>query len=75
MLFVADDAQSSDQHRIDIAATFQSLSEMLETATISQGRLLAVSLQAITLFCTGVIVVVGVFAMMLPLIKLLNDLS
>ncbi|MCA9083806.1 MAG: hypothetical protein KDA81_07110 [Planctomycetaceae bacterium] len=75
MLFVTESATDSDQRRITVAHTFQSLSEMLESASVGQGRILAVVVQSIALVLTGTVVGFGVISLFLPLIKLLNDLS
>ena len=75
MLFVSDPSEGPQERKAAISDTFQSLSEMLDAATVGQGRLLAVVLQFTTVILTGVIIGVGVLAMFLPLIKLLNDLS
>ncbi|MCA9051234.1 MAG: hypothetical protein KDA89_21000 [Planctomycetaceae bacterium] len=75
MLFVADTTQESQQRRTAIAGTFQSLSEMLESATVGQGRLLAIIVQVGTMLVAGTIIGYGVIALFLPLIRLLNDLS
>ncbi|MCP4787162.1 MAG: hypothetical protein GY903_11300 [Fuerstiella sp.] len=75
MLFSTDDRTSADHRRTAVADTFQSLSEMLDSATIGQGRLLSILIQMLTVFLAGLIVAIGLLAMFLPLIKLLNDLS
>ncbi|HIE99604.1 MAG TPA: hypothetical protein EYG03_03685 [Planctomycetes bacterium] len=75
LLFATDDGTSADQRRTAVADTFQSLSEMLDSATIGQGRLLSILIQMSTVFLAGIIIGFGVLAMFLPLIKLLNDLS
>lgn len=75
MLFA--DASNIDQseRRVALADTFHSLSEMLDAATVGQGRLFALLIQFALVFFTGFVVAFGVLAMFLPLIKLLNDLS
>ena len=75
MLFTASDTSSFQERKSAIAETFQSLSEMLDAATVGQGRLLAILIQIITVSFIGMLVVVCVLGMFLPLIKLLNDLS
>lgn len=75
MLFSTENAANHDEHRAALADTFQNLSEMLDSATVGQGRLLAVILQFLTILFTAVIIAFGVLAMFLPLIKLLNALS
>ncbi|MEZ6132216.1 MAG: hypothetical protein R3C59_26445 [Planctomycetaceae bacterium] len=75
MLYVTSSDTSDEERRSAIAQTFQRLSEMLESATVGQGRLFAVLVQFLTVSLAGFCVAVGVFAMFLPLIKLLNDLS
>ncbi len=75
MLFVSDSGQNENERRADLSATFLSISEMLEAATLGQGRLLAVIVQFLVILFTGFAVAFGVLAMFLPLIKLHNDLS
>ncbi len=75
LLFSHEDGVNADQRRIAVADTFQSLSEMLDSATIGQGRLLSILLQMLTVFLAGLIIATGLLAMFLPLFKLLNDLS
>ena len=75
MLFVADSGQNEIERRSALSATFLNLSEMLEAATLGQGRLLSVIVQFFVILFTGCAVAFGVLAMFLPLIKLLNDLS
>lgn len=75
MLFVSDGGRSDNDRRFGMAKTFQSLSEMLETATLSQGRLFSIIIQFFTLTVGAVTVGIVVLAMFVPLVKLLNDLS
>jgi type II secretory pathway component PulF len=75
LLFSNEDGVNANQRRTAVADTFQSLSEMLDSATIGQGRLLSILLQMLTVFLAGLIIATGLLAMFLPLIKLLNDLS
>lgn len=75
LLFSQDSGASADQRRTAVADTFLSLSEMLDSATIGQGRLLSILIQMLTVFLAGLIISIGLLAMFLPLIKLLNDLS
>ncbi|MCP4173047.1 MAG: hypothetical protein GY758_20000, partial [Fuerstiella sp.] len=75
LLFATDEGTTAEQRRNAVADTFQSLSEMLDSATIGQGRLLSILLQMLTVFLAGLIIATGLLAMVLPLIKLLNDLS
>lgn len=67
-------ATSADR-RASIADSFQSLSDMLDTATVGQGRLHAILLQLFTLLFTGLVVGIAILGLFIPLIKLLNDLS
>ena len=75
MLSNTDGEPHTAERKAAIAETFQSLSEMMDTASVGHGRLLAVFLQFLTVLLTGIIVAFGVLAMFLPMIKLLNDLS
>ncbi len=75
MLATGDGGQHDDERKAAIADTFQSLSEMMDSASVGHGRLLAVFLQFFTVLLSGLLVFIGVVAMFLPLIKLLNDLS
>lgn len=75
MLFVEDNQQMEEDRRAIVAETFQSLAEMLDSATLGQGRLFALILQFSTIMFTAFAIGFGVIAMFLPLIKLLNDLS
>lgn len=75
MLFVEDSQQTGEDRRAIVAETFRSLAEMLDSATLGQGRLFALILQFCTIVFTGIAIAFGVIAMFLPLIKLLNDLS
>lgn len=75
MLYVGNTETEHKERRTAIADTFQSLAEMLDAATVGQGRLLSVLIQFLTILFTAFIVAFGVLAMFLPLIKLLNDLS
>lgn len=74
MLFVKG-GSSENERRFGMAKTFQSLSEMLDSATLSQGRIFSVMIQFLTISVAAFSVGVVVLAMFLPLIKLLNDLS
>lgn len=65
----------TENRRAAISESFQDLSEMLDAATVGQGRLLAMIIQLATLVVTGIVITVAVFALYLPLIKLLNDLT
>ncbi len=75
MLFVTDSGQTESERRSAISATFSNLSDMLQSATLGQGRLLAVITQFAVLCFTGFAIGFGVISMFLPLIRLLNDLS
>ena len=75
MMFTETSNGNVDERRIALANTFHSLSDMLSAATIGQGRLFAMLIQFFLIFFIGFVVAIGVFAMFLPLIKLLNDLS
>lgn len=65
----------TEHRRAAISDSFQDLSEMLDAATVGQGRLLAMIIQLATLVVTGIVITVAVFALYLPLIKLLSDLT
>lgn len=68
-------ADSSTEQRVGIATTFEHLADMLERAAMTQAAVLATMVR---LFVLGyAILVVGIteVALLLPLIKLLNDLS
>lgn len=75
MLFVQNPEQDGEERRGAVADTFQNLSEMLEMATVGQGKLLALFVQFFIVMFTGLIIGCTVLALFLPLIKLLNDLS
>ena len=75
MLFIEDTQQTGEDRRAIVAETFRSLAEMLDAATLGQGRLFALILQFFIIISTGTVIAFGVIAMFLPLIKLLNDLS
>ena len=74
MLFVSDSGPAANDRRIGIARTFQSLSEMLESAAHSQGRLFAIAVQFMTMFVAAFTVGLVVVALFVPLIDLLNNL-
>lgn len=75
MLSTTSGESHTPERKAAIADTFQSLSEMMDAASVGHGRLLAVFLQFFTILTAGTFVVFAVVAMFLPLIKLLNDLS
>ncbi|MEQ9409681.1 MAG: hypothetical protein RIK87_18240 [Fuerstiella sp.] len=75
MLYTSASDTSFEQRKSAVADTFQSLSEMLDSATVGQGLLLSVIIQFVTVMFTGIVIGVGVLAMFMPLIRLLNNLS
>ena len=75
MMFVSDAGRPEDDRRMGMAKTFQSLSEMLDSAAHSQGRLFSIAVQFFTIGVAGITVGFIVLALFLPLIQLLNDLS
>lgn len=75
MLYVSESGQAGDERRIGMVKTFESLSEMLESAAHSQGRLFSIAVQFMTVSVAGFTVGFVVLALFLPLIRLLNDLS
>lgn len=75
MLFVSESGDAGNERRIGMARTFSSLSEMLESAAHSQGRLFSIVLQFMTITVAAFTVGFVVLALFLPLIQLLNDLS
>ncbi|MEZ6124845.1 MAG: hypothetical protein R3C49_16985 [Planctomycetaceae bacterium] len=66
---------AAEERRSGIVRTFESLADMLESGTESQGRLFATVMQMAVLTFCGFVVGLIVIALFLPLIKLLNDLS
>jgi type II secretory pathway component PulF len=75
MMFVSDAGRPEDDRRMGMAKIFQSLSEMLDSAAHSQGRLFSIAVQFFTIGVAGITVGFIVLALFLPLIQLLNDLS
>lgn len=75
MLQTNSEQQSDEERRSAVAETFQSLSEMLTSATHGHGRLFAVILQILTIGVVSFVVAISVLAMFLPLINLLNGLA
>ncbi|MCR9200986.1 MAG: hypothetical protein NXI04_20290 [Planctomycetaceae bacterium] len=75
MLYVSASGSAGEHRRAVVADTFSGLAEMLDTATVGQGRLFAMVVQFSTVTVIGLTVAFSVIALFLPLIKLLNDLS
>ncbi|MEZ6058771.1 MAG: hypothetical protein R3C19_00245 [Planctomycetaceae bacterium] len=75
MLTASVGGLDDSEHRRSVAATFDNLADLLQNASVGQGRLFAMFLQSITIVVCAVLVGLGVIAMFLPLIKLLNDLA
>ena len=75
MLFVSESGAVGENRRAIVADTFSGLAEMLDAATVGQGRLFAMIVQFSTVIFIGLTTAFGVVALFLPLIKLLNDLS
>ena len=75
MLFASARNVSQEERRNTTSNAFQSLAMMLDALTAGQGRLLAIVAQFVVIIFTAFAVGIGVIALFLPLIKLLNDLS
>ena len=68
-------ADGNTEQRVGLAATFEHLADMLERAAMTQAAILA---NIVRLFVFGyavLIVCITEIAILLPLLKLLNDLS
>jgi type II secretory pathway component PulF len=75
MLFATDGTASETRRRTSIASTFQILAEMLDNATVNQGRLLALFLHFFIVMSAAVFVLLMMVGCFLPLIKMMNDIS
>lgn len=75
MLFVTESGEAGEHRRAVVADTFSGLAEMLDSATVGQGRLFAMVVQFATVAFIALSTGFCVIALFLPLIKLLNDLS
>lgn len=75
MLFASPSGAAGEHRRAVVADTFSGLADMLDAATVGQGRLFAMVVQFSTVTVIGLTVAFSVVALFLPLIKLLQDLS
>lgn len=75
LLKESTDGQSPTEKRVGAATTFQHLADMLEGATLTQAAVLAALIRLFVFGYFVFVIVIWQAATLLPLIKILNDLS
>jgi type II secretory pathway component PulF len=75
LLLRVNDQEESEAARQETAQSFMMFASSLEQASFGQGSILAIGIEMLAIWVTGVVMFVFVVSMFLPLVRLLNDLA